>query len=458
MHPAAAHSCGDITPLFTRRDLLRKSRVASAGSPLPAAQRALGAAENPLAPKAPHFPPRAKRVIFLCMRGGPSHVDTFDYKPKLTADNGKPGKRPGTKLLGSPWKFAQHGQSGLWISELFPNVAKHADELCLCARCRPTCRRTRRRSCKLHTGTSQFVRPSLGAWTLYGLGTREREPARLRHAHSAERHSAARRTTAARFCPRSIKARASARDNRPIAERRGAQPRNRRSARRRSARSSTSSRRSTARRCARDRVNPEVEGVIESYELAFRMQSEMPQVMDLSKETEATKKLYGIGDGAGDATDFGRQCLLARRFVEAGVRFVEVSHGDWDQHLNLKHRAREQLPRGRPADRRRCSPISSSAGCSRTRSSIWGGEFGRTPARAGRRRPRPQQQGLHHVDGRRRREGRLQLRPDRRLRLRGRREQSPRSTTCTPRSCTCSASTTRSSPTATPAATSGSRT
>ena len=94
-----------------------------------AGRSAFAADANPLAPKPSHFAARAKRVIFLCMRGGPSHVDTFDYKPKLTADTGAPATRPGTKLLGSKWKFAQHGQSGLWISELFPNVANHADEL-----------------------------------------------------------------------------------------------------------------------------------------------------------------------------------------------------------------------------------------------------------------------------------------------------------------------------------------
>src|SRR6187401_1251474 len=126
-------SCGSITPLFTRRDILKSFScgfgwVAFAGLAQKAA--ALTPA-GPLAPKPTHFPARAKRVIFLTMRGGPSHVDTFDYKPKLTEDNDKPGRRPGTKLLGSKWKFAPSGKSGLEISELFPNVAKHADELCL---------------------------------------------------------------------------------------------------------------------------------------------------------------------------------------------------------------------------------------------------------------------------------------------------------------------------------------
>src|SRR4030095_4005867 len=127
-----AHSCGDITPLFTRRDLLKNFAcgfgwLAFTGL----ADQALGVAANPLGAKAPHFPARAKRVIFLCVRGGPWHVDTFDYKPKLTADNGKAGKRPGTKLLGSKWEFKPRGKSGLMISDLFPNVATHADELCL---------------------------------------------------------------------------------------------------------------------------------------------------------------------------------------------------------------------------------------------------------------------------------------------------------------------------------------
>ena len=150
-----------------------------------------GGAERPtaaaaLAPKPPHFPARAKRVIFLCMEGGPSHVDTFDYKPKLTTDDGKAVRRragsPAAKLLASPWKFSQHGQSGLWISELFPEVAKHADDLCVDQQ------HAHRRAepsagvrCRCTPAAFQFPRPSLGAWALYGLGHREREPARLHH-------------------------------------------------------------------------------------------------------------------------------------------------------------------------------------------------------------------------------------------------------------------------------------
>src|SRR4051812_8452525 len=165
-----------ISPI-SRREMLKTlssgfGYLAFVGLAARAAAAAGVAAEaSPLAPKAPHFAARAKRVIFLCMRGGPSHVDTFDYKPKLMADAGAPGIRPGTKLLGSKWKFAQRGQSGLWISELFPHVAGHADQLCLLRSMQTDLPAHPQAFLEMHTGSFQFVRPSLGAWTLYGLGT-----------------------------------------------------------------------------------------------------------------------------------------------------------------------------------------------------------------------------------------------------------------------------------------------
>ncbi len=140
------------------------------------AARASEARPNPLAPKKAHFKARAKRVIFLCMEGGPSHVDTFDYKPRLTVDNGKPAPRGrggffGGKLLGSPFKFAQHGTSGLWISELFPALARHADKLCLLNGMHTDLPNHAQAFLQMHCGLFQFPRPSLGAWALYGLGT-----------------------------------------------------------------------------------------------------------------------------------------------------------------------------------------------------------------------------------------------------------------------------------------------
>ena len=164
--------------MLTRRELLKHTSagfgyMAMAGLASLDRTKAFASeatANNPLLPKQPHFRPTAKRVIFLCMQGGPSHVDTFDYKPKLIEDAGKNGKYGG-KLLESPWEFRQRGESGLWISDLFPEVAQHADDMCL----------IRSMHCdqpvhpgamtQMHTGTAQFVRPSLGAWTLYGLGT-----------------------------------------------------------------------------------------------------------------------------------------------------------------------------------------------------------------------------------------------------------------------------------------------
>ncbi len=366
-------------PQFCRREMLKTlssgfGYLAFAGLSTQAAQAAKLPSESPLAPKGSHFPARAKRVIFLCMRGGPSHVDTFDYKPKLTADSGAAGTRPGTKLLGSKWNFAQHGQSGLWISELFPNVAKHADDLCLLRSMQTDLPAHPQAFLQMHTGSFQFVRPSLGAWTLYGLGT-ENENLPGFVTLTPPGASGGAQNYGSSFLPAIYQGTRIGADNRPIA---GAQIRN-----------LTSPLSATVQRAEldlvqtlnretlrRDQFNPAVEGVIESYELAFRMQKEMPQVMDLSKESDATKKLYGLEDK--DTADFGQKCLLARRFIEAGVRFVEVSHGDWDQHFNLTSALGANC---RSVDQ----PISAlladlkERGLLKDTLVIWGGEFGRTP-------------------------------------------------------------------------------
>ncbi len=361
---------------FSRRDLLKTFSSGFGYLAFAAlATRANGNIEaSPLAPKKPHFPAKAKRVIFLCMRGGPSHVDTFDYKPQLIADAGKPGKRPGTSLLGSKWKFSQHGKSGLYISELFPNVAKHADQLCLLRSMQTDLPAHPQAMVKMHTGSFQFVRPSLGAWALYGLGTEnENLPGFVTLTPPAIFGGA--QNYGSSFLPAIYQGTRIGSDNRPIASaeiRNLASPLNARAQRAELDLVQTLNREALKR----DQVNPDVEGVIESYELAFRMQSQMPAVMDLAKETDATKKLYGIGENATD--DFGRKCLLARRFVEAGVRFVEISHGNWDQHFNLT-----------TALQNNCNgvdlPIAGlltdleKRGLLKDTLVIWGGEFGRTP-------------------------------------------------------------------------------
>jgi hypothetical protein len=362
-------------PSFSRRAMLKSlssgfGYLAFAGL----ASQAATKPENPLAPKPPHFKPCAKRVIFLCMRGGPSHVDTFDYKPKLMADAGKNGLRPGTKLLGSKWSFSQRGKSGLWISDLFPNVAKHADQLCLLRSMQTDVPAHPQAFMKLHTGSFQTVRPSLGAWSLYGLGTEnENLPGFVTLTPPGNNGGA--QNYGSSFLPAIYQGTRIGADNRPIA---GATIRDLASPLKPAAQRAELDLVQALNReeLRRDGYNPAIEGVIESYELAFRMQSQMPAVMDLSKETEATRKLYGIDAGATD--DFGRKCLLARRFVEAGVRFVEISHGNWDQHFNL---AAALAGNCQAVDQPIAGLLTDLAqrGMLKDTLVVWGGEFGRTP-------------------------------------------------------------------------------
>jgi len=335
-----------------------------------------GENRNPLAPKSPHLVPTAKRVIFLCMGGGPSHVDTFDYKPQLEKDHGKRG-RYGGSLLKSPFNFKQRGDSGLWISDLFENVAQHADDMTL----------IRSMQCdqpvhpgamtQMHTGTAQFIRPSLGAWTLYGLGSENNSLPGFISLNPAQGNS----TYRSGFLPAVY---AGTKIGRGARAQRARQtfgeavdditPKLATNQQRKQLDFIQALNREKMKR---DKVQPEVEGIIESYELAFRMQGAMPQLMDTSKESKATMDMYGIGENATDA--FGRQCLLARRFVESGVRFVEVTHGGWDQHTNLTN---DHKTRAEACDK----PIAGLLRDLKQRDMlkdtlvIWGGEFGRTPA------------------------------------------------------------------------------
>jgi len=334
---------------------------------------------GPLAPKEPHFQPRAKRVIFLCMRGGPSHVDTFDYKPKLTADHGKRGKYGGT-LLKSPWEFKQHGESGLWISSLFPELARQADELCLLRGMHTDQPVHPQALTQMHTGTAQFIRPSLGAWTLYGLGS---ENDSLPGFVSMNPPPGTAANYGSGFLPAVFQGTKLGRSIGRQAARFGRQPSVVPDARN-SVWTKTQQRQQldfvqqlNRQKLDREPSHDGVEGVIESFELAFRMQDALPEVLDWSNETQATKELYGIGRGPADR--FGQQCLLARRVVEAGVRFVEVTHGNWDHHSNLT----TVLPQ-------RCSEIDKpiaglltdlkQRGLLEDTLVIWSGEFGRTPA------------------------------------------------------------------------------
>jgi len=316
----------------------------------------------------------SKRVIFLCMRGAPSHVDTFDYKPKLNADNGKPAARAGAQLMGSRWKFAQHGKSGHWMSELFPELAKVADDLSFLHGMQTDLPAHPQAYMKMHTGSSQFVRPSMGAWTLYGLGSMNESLPGFITITPVSGFGGAQNYGSA-FLPAQFQGTRIGSEKRPIANAEVANLRPKLDAK--SQRAELDLIQSFNRgKLAREEHDPQVEGLIESYELAYKMQSEMPAVMDLDKESEATKRLYGIGEAVTD--DFGRKCLLARRMVEAGVRFVEINHGDWDHHAGLGEKlpascAAVDLPlRGLLTDLK-------SRGLLKDTLVIWGGEFGRTP-------------------------------------------------------------------------------
>jgi len=347
---------------------------------------------SPLSPKKPHFPARAKRIIFLCMRGGPSHVDTFDYKPALTKYNGKDsgrGRGSAANLMASPWEFKQHGRSGLYISSLFPNVAQHADDLCLMRSMNTDMPNHPQAFIQMHTGTAQFIRPSVGAWTLYGLGTENQNLPGFITIDPPTQFGGA-RVYGSAFLP-AIYQGTKIGSNNPYAAF-GGQRRNRGMGEEKESINNISNPRYTTdvertqlnfiqslNRSKLDREgfdDPQVEGVIQSYELAFRMQNVVPQVMDISKETDATKKLYGIGEQATDS--FGRQCLLARRCAEAGVRFVEITFGNWDQHRNL-HTDLEKNCTGIDKPIAGLLTDLRQRGLLKDTLVIWGGEFGRTP-------------------------------------------------------------------------------
>jgi hypothetical protein len=335
-------------------------------------------AASPLAPRNPHFPARAKHVIFLCMKGGPSHVDTFDYKPQLTTDDGKPftqGRAAGAKLLGSPWKFAQHGQGGLWISELYPEVARHADDLCIVRSMQTDQPSHAQAFVQMHAGNFQAPRPSLGSWTLYGLGTENDNLPGFITLCPPDTFGGSGNYASA-FLPAIYQGTRIGSNAQPIARATISNlgnPVQSRSLQRAQLDYVQQLNQATL---SHDRVNPGIEGIIESYELAFRMQDEVPRLMDWSKESRATLKLYGADDRLTE--NFGKQCLLARRFVEAGVRFVEVCHADWDQHRQLKQmHTRNALASDRPIAG--LLTDLKARGLLEHTLVIWGGEFGRTP-------------------------------------------------------------------------------
>ena len=379
--------------LLNRRDWLTQSSCgfgAMAMAGLAAAEG--GSPADPLRPKQPHIIAKAKRVIFLFMQGGVSQVDSFDYKPRLDKDNGKmmtfgdarvianTGNRKSSQRIMKPlWKFAQHGQSGRWGSELFPEINQRVDDLCFIHSLHTEGVAHGPATLFLHCGSTNQLRPSMGSWTLYGLGTENHNlPGFVSIAPSSGNGGA--RNYGNAFLPAVYQGTALGRAGASASETAirnldGPLPRAERLRRLELLRELHAEER------RRNPGDAELEAVAASYELAWRMQMNAPEILDLSKESKETLKLYGVGEKKTD--DFGRQCLMARRMCEAGVRFVQVTYGDntanpaWDQHSNLiKHadhaKAVDKPIAGLLADLKQRGLLEDTL-------VWWGGEFGRTP-------------------------------------------------------------------------------
>jgi hypothetical protein len=341
----------------------------------------------PLAAKATHHPARAKRIIFLFMHGGPSQVDTFDYKPRLAKDDGKElpfapakGATVSRKVMQSLWKFKQYGECGHWVSDLFPEVAKHVDDLCFLSGLHTDGQSHGQAVLQLHTGAQLLTRPSVGSWVVYGLGTENQSLPGFVTICPTRGHGGVLNYGNA-FLPAAYQGTAIGSAGTPASSATIRNIANKELPRDLQRRQLDFLQSLNKDHRARAGADDRLDGVIASYELAFRMQSAVPSVADLSREPKETLKLYGVGEKPTD--DFGRQCLMARRFAEAGVRFIQVSHSfKWDQHGNMKQHEKNALEVDRP--------IAGLLSDLKTRGLLddtlvlWGGEFGRTPVAQGK--------------------------------------------------------------------------
>ena len=342
---------------------------------------------QPYAVRAPHHTPKAKRIIFLYMPGGPSHVDLLDEKPRLAVDNGKPlpfekPKLERTKtgnLLASPWKFSKHGESGIAVSELLPGLASRIDDVCVIRSMVADNINHTGAALQMCTGEQAFSRPSIGSWLTYGLGTENHNlPGFVVVSPAAVFQGA--QLWASSFLPSAYQGTLVRDLKNPIANLGdpSSDPRLQRE------KLDVLRRLNQLHKQDRD-LDSQLDARIASFELAFRMQNEAPEAFDISRESEATQKLYGTDKPETEL--FGKQCLLARRLVERGVRFVQLfdapANNAWDQHSGL----RENLPaRCRAVDQ----PITAllidlkSRGLLEDTLVLWGGEFGRTPTAEGK--------------------------------------------------------------------------
>ena len=355
------------------------------------AARKAGAGPDP-APL-PHVAPRAKRIIFLFMQGGPSQVDTFDYKPRLAEEDGKQlafddariiantGKRGSQqRVMKSPWNFQQYGQCGRWVSDLFPHQARCVDDLCFLHAVHTEGVAHGPATLFLHCGATNLIRPSIGSWISYGLGTEnENLPAFVSIAPSAGNGGP--RNYGPAFLPAMHQGTALGKAGLPARDAAIRNLGNNQLSPETQRRQLDLIRHLNTDQLGKGSADSELEAAIGSYELAWRMQTNVPGILDLARETPATQALYGIGEKTTD--NFGRQCLMARRLCEAGVRYIQVTYGDntanpaWDQHSNLPkhadHAAAVDLPiAGLLTDLKQRGLLDDTL-------VWWGAEFGRTP-------------------------------------------------------------------------------
>lgn len=378
--------------MTTRRHFLQSTACGFGSLALSAI--AQGAA-NPLSARNPHFPAKAKRVIFLFMAGGVSHVDSFDYKPRLERDNGKmmdfedsrsiakTGKGSTQRVMKSLWDFEQHGECGRWASNLFPNVSKMVDDLCFVHSLQTEGVAHGPATLFLHTGTTNFIRPSMGSWVSYGLGTEnENLPSFMTISPSLSNGGPRNYGTA--FLPAVFQGTPLGRAGQPASEasiRNLTNPMLSAEKQKRQFDLLRSLNHEQVQRSSPLGNDHELDAVLNSYELAWRLQNNAPNALDITHESEATLALYGINEKPTD--NFGRQCLMARRMAESGVRYIQVNYTDnsnnpaWDQHSNLQkhgeHAAAVDKPiAGLLQDLKQRGLLEDTL-------VWWGGEFGRTP-------------------------------------------------------------------------------
>jgi hypothetical protein len=344
---------------------------------------------NPMDPKPPHFAPRAKNIIYLFMAGGPSQLELFDYKPKLAELNGKPipqsfieGKRfafmgssHGTNLLGTRREFKQRGQNGMWVSELFPHTATIVDDVSFVMSCAADLFNHAPAKLFMNTGSGQFGRPSMGSWVTYGVGSEANDLPGFVVLQSGPRGPRGGAVNwASGFLPTAYQGVPLRGQGDPILNinsPKGVTPERQR-------RSIDAIRDLNLQRLV-ETGDQEISTRIAAYEMAYRMQSSAPELIDLSGESPETLKLYGIEK---DKPSFARNCLLARRLVERGVRFVQLYHTNWDSHGGPGENLQGDFEKVcREVDQGQAALVKDlkARGLLKDTLVVWGGEFGRTP-------------------------------------------------------------------------------